>query len=345
MYTVLLAVQNRTILQEIKKLRIWGESTGFEICEVTSDFEGLIDKLKQARCHLMLLEAAPEHHALTLLQTIKKEKLCKAVAMVCQNPDFKTVRKSFLMGVDDYLAMPFEISQFISLFSKIENAEHGKIAAEICRKEELVNYFDHVDHTIKEYLDELLYTVLTEYKDLSEAFAYLKQIMDSVAAELFERYDWLKFYFLAEDLFPQGGEDPDYDELVQKSMEDFYSFFLEFAELYPTHGEGLDQILLYILNRPEGDLKQKTISEELYINRSYLSTVFAAQIRVNFVDYVNMVKLKRAAYLLKHTKMKVIDIAGALDYKDMGYFLKRFKAKYGVTPSQYRIPEAYEFQI
>ena len=107
----------------------------------------------------------------------------------------------------------------------------------------------------------------------------------------------------------------------------------------------MDDILLYILNRPVGDLKQKTISEELYINRSYLSTVFAAQIRINFVDYVNTVKMKRAAYLLKHTKMKVIDIAGTLDYKDMGYFLKRFKAKYGVTPSQFRIPETYEFQI
>ena len=111
------------------------------------------------------------------------------------------------------------------------------------------------------------------------------------------------------------------------------------------HGEGLDDILLYILNKPEGDLRQKTISEELYINRSYLSTVFAAQIGINFVDYINMVKMKRAAYLLKHTKMKIIDIAGVLDYKDMGYFLKRFKAKYGVTPSQYRIPETYEFQI
>ena len=55
--------------------------------------------------------------------------------------------------------------------------------------------------------------------------------------------------------------------------------------------------------------------------------------------------MKRAAYLLKNTKMKIIDIAGALDYKDMGYFLKRFKARYGVTPSQYRIPENYEFQI
>ena len=345
MYTVLVAAKSGMILQELKRLRIWGDSTGFEICEVTSDFEKLIEKLREIRYHLVLLEATTENHVLALLRTIKKEKLCKAVAIVSQNPDFKTERKSFLLGVDDYLATPFEISHFIALFSKIENAEHGKIAAEICRKEELLNYFDHVDGTIKDYLDELLYTTLSEYIDLSESFAYLKRILDSVITELFERYEWLEFYFLAEDYLPQGGDYADYEEIIQKNIEDFYAFFLEFSELYPAHGEGLDEILLYILNRPEEDLKQKTISEELYINRSYLSTVLAAQIRVNFVDYVNTVKMKRAAYLLKHTKMKVIDIAGTLDYKDMGYFLKKFKAKYGVTPSQYRIPETYEFQI
>ena len=345
MYTVLLAVKNGLIMQELKRLRIWGDSTGFQICEIICDFEKLIQNLKEKKYHLIILEAAPDNHALTLLRTIKKEKLCKAVAIVSQNADFKTVRKSFLLGVDDYFVPPFEISQFIALFSKIENAEHGKIEAEICRKEELLSYFEHVDAAIKDCLDKLLYASLSEYMNLSEAFAYLKRIIDGVLSELFERYEWLGFYFLREDYLPQEAGFSDYEESIQKSIEDFYAFFLEFSELYPAHGEGLDDILLYILNRPEGDLKQKTISEELYINRSYLSTVFAAQIRVNFVDYVNTVKMKRAAYLLKHTKMKVIDIAGALDYKDMGYFLKRFKAKYGVTPSQYRIPEAYEFQI
>ena len=29
----------------------------------------------------------------------------------------------------------------------------------------------------------------------------------------------------------------------------------EFAELYPAHSEGMDKILLYILNRPEEDFE------------------------------------------------------------------------------------------
>ena len=74
---------------------------------------------------------------LNLLQTIRQEKLCQAIAMVGQTAEFKIVRKSFLLGVDDYLITPFEISQFISLFGKIEHAEHGKIEAENSQKESL----------------------------------------------------------------------------------------------------------------------------------------------------------------------------------------------------------------
>lgn len=345
MYDVMLAVKSRLLLQELKRLHIWGDSTGFQIREITADFEHLAAKLKETKYHLVLLEALPDNHVISLLRTIKKENLCQAIAVVSENADFKTVRKSFLLGVDDYFITPLEISQFITLFSKIENAEHGKIAAEICQKEELLRLFENVDFSIKERLDELFYRTISEYRDTLEASEYLKRIMDGVIEDLFEQYEWLEYYFSSDD-FLSVNDDGAYDEeKIKKSLEDFYSFFVEFSELYPVHGEGLDDILLYILNRPEGDLRQKTISEELYINRSYLSTVFAAQIGINFVDYVNTVKMKRAAYLLKHTKMKIIDIAGVLDYKDMGYFLKRFKAKYGVTPSQYRIPETYEFQI
>lgn len=345
MYEVMLAVRSKLLLQELHRLNIWGDATGFQIRETTADFEHLSAKLKKTKYHLVLLEALPEHHLTSLLRVIKKEKLCQAIAVVSEQADFKTVRKSFLLGVDDYFVTPLEISQFITLFSKIENAEHGRIAAEICQKEELLHLFEHGDFSIKERLDGLFYQALSESGDAAEAVMYVKRMIDATVSTLFDKYEWLEYYFKEEDYLLMNNDISEYEERVRKSLEDFYSFFVEFSELYPTHGEGLDGILLYILNHPEGDLRQKTISEELYINRSYLSTVFAAQIGINFVDYVNTVKMKRAAYLLKHTRMKIIDIAGALDYKDMGYFLKKFKAKYGVTPSQYRVPETYEFQI
>ena len=53
MYTVLLAVKSPILLQELKRLRIWGESTGFRIAEVTADFENLIEKLRETKYHLV----------------------------------------------------------------------------------------------------------------------------------------------------------------------------------------------------------------------------------------------------------------------------------------------------
>lgn len=345
MYEVLLAVKSIPVLDELKKLHIWGDPTGFRIADVTDCFDELILRLQKKKYDLLLLENLPDNHMTGLLRKIKNENLCNAVAVVCNYVDFKTVRKSFLLGADDFFVTPFEVNQFITLFSKIENADHGKIAAEICRKEEFLRLFEAVDFTIQDRLEELVYHALSESGNHEENAEYMKRILDSVVLELFEKYEWLDLYFDKNEFLSAKYELLDPEEGIHRNAEDFLAFFSDYSELYPRHGENLEIILQYILRNPESDLKQKTISRVLYINRSYLSTVFTAQTNVNFVEYVNNVKLKRAAWMLKHTKMKVIDIAGALDYKDMGYFLKRFKAKYGVTPSQYRIPETYEFQI
>ncbi|MBQ6554307.1 MAG: helix-turn-helix transcriptional regulator, partial [Firmicutes bacterium] len=95
----------------------------------------------------------------------------------------------------------------------------------------------------------------------------------------------------------------------------------------------------------ESDLKQKSIAASLYMNSSYLSTVFTAHTQQRFVDYLTNVKLRRAAWLLRNTNLKVTDIAERLDYKDMGYFSRLFKKKYGITPSDYRIPDNYNYYI
>lgn len=345
MYRVLLAIKSEKLMKAIRSLHIWGDSTGFEIADTTADLAHLETKLRKENYHLIFLEDLPDGHTITLLRTIKKENLCQAVGIVSESVDFKSVRKSFLTGADDYLVPPFELGWFVSLFRKIENAEHGKLAAEMCRKEELLTLFENVDLSIRDYLSEMQHHILAKYGNSPEAERYLKRITDDVLSDLFEEYQWLGNFFSEEDLLSASYEYLEYDERIKRRLNDFFLFFTEFSELYPPHTEKLGDILFYILNHPDGDLKQKAIADELYMNRSYLSTVFNAQIGLNFVEYINTVKLKRAAWLLRHTNRKVIDIASLLDYKDMGYFLKRFKAKYGMTPSQFRLPETYDFQI
>ena len=124
------------------------------------------------------------------------------------------------------------------------------------------------------------------------------------------------------------------------------SLFALKCELFPKVGnETIDSAINYIVNDPEGDLRQTSVAEKLYINSSYLSTVFTAHTDRRFVDYVNDVRLRRAARLLLGTDLKIADIAERLEYHDLAYFSKLFKRKFGMTPSLYRIPENYNYQI
>ena len=109
--------------------------------------------------------------------------------------------------------------------------------------------------------------------------------------------------------------------------------------------EKIAKVTAYVLSSPEGDLRQTSVAESLYINSSYLSTVFTANINIRFVDYVNNVRLRRAAMLLVSTDLKIADIADRLEYRDISYFSKLFKKKFGMTPSLYRIPDNYNYQI
>ena len=124
------------------------------------------------------------------------------------------------------------------------------------------------------------------------------------------------------------------------------SLFALKCELFPkVANETIDSAINYIVNDPEGDLRQTSVAEKLYINSSYLSTVFTAHTNRRFVDYVNDVRLRRAARLLLGTDLKIADIAERLEYHDLAYFSKLFKRKFGMTPSLYRIPENYNYQI
>lgn len=95
MYNVLTAIKNNMLLQELKRLHIWGASTGFEICEVTSDFATLTEHLRKNRYQLVLLEATPDYPVLNLLQTIRQEKLCQAIAMVGRRRNLRSYEKVF----------------------------------------------------------------------------------------------------------------------------------------------------------------------------------------------------------------------------------------------------------
>ncbi len=94
--------------------------------------------------------------------------------------------------------------------------------------------------------------------------------------------------------------------------------------------------VIFIQHNYYKDLNLEAIAKEVYITPSYLSLLFKQELNINFVDYLNKVRVEKACKLLKDIRLKVYDIAARVGYNDTKYFCKVFKKNTGVTPSQYR---------
>jgi len=98
----------------------------------------------------------------------------------------------------------------------------------------------------------------------------------------------------------------------------------------------MNSIYMYI----EQDLagaNLNAIARKMQMTDSHLSRIFKKNTGSNFSEYLSDRKLEEAAkLLLQDNKLKVAEIADTLGYGNPTYFLSRFKAKYGVSPSAYR---------
>ena len=168
---------------------------------------------------------------------------------------------------------------------------------------------------------------------------FFSVVVDCTVKRIFGEQDWLDLYENEGDYFSDRQPDP----LHQKQA--FQQLFGHHAMLNPPHGEPLEKIIQHILYHPDNDLRQKVLARETNMSTSYFSMLFTAQTGLHYVDYISCVKLMRSAWLLKNTGMKVSEIAARMYYKDTTYFSRQFKKIFHLTPSEYRIPDAYKFEI
>jgi AraC-like DNA-binding protein len=57
---------------------------------------------------------------------------------------------------------------------------------------------------------------------------------------------------------------------------------------------------------------------------------------MTLIAYVNHVRLSNAARLLRETQLSIAEVAAQTGFADQSYFDKRFKASFGVSPTEYR---------
>ena len=121
--------------------------------------------------------------------------------------------------------------------------------------------------------------------------------------------------------------------------------FQQFAEEYSDYLTHLRQntakgtmnlIEAEIEERYAENLSLKYLGEKYYINSAYLGQVFKRQYGCSFKDYLNKVRIRKAAQMMLRTNMKVYEIALEVGYKNIEYFVNKFEEIYEMTPTRFR---------
>ncbi|MCI8743070.1 MAG: AraC family transcriptional regulator [Lachnospiraceae bacterium] len=123
-----------------------------------------------------------------------------------------------------------------------------------------------------------------------------------------------------------------------------YSFFSVLARdihMVPSSGSQGDNLYIrrameFIHNNYFNNIRVTDIARYVCIDRSYLYTLFRRILDQSPQDYLTTYRLTRAAELLTVTDLPVAGVALSCGYQDPLVFGKAFKAKNGLTPSQYR---------
>ncbi len=136
------------------------------------------------------------------------------------------------------------------------------------------------------------------------------------------------------------GEDPE-DALTRNCAERVILLFMQNA----VSGEGSDKsafpneikaIIDYVGKHFGEQITSDDMAELTGLTPHYFSSYFKKHSGVAFCDYVNRVRLFRAARLLVLTELSVKEIADASGFRSQAYFSRLFAKQFGIPPLAYR---------
>ena len=77
------------------------------------------------------------------------------------------------------------------------------------------------------------------------------------------------------------------------------------------------------------------VAQAVDVSASYLTALFHKHLQLSPGEYIRRIKLQQSKQLIREGKMNFTQIAEALQYSTVHHFSRQFKAKFGITPTEY----------
>ncbi|HOJ10024.1 MAG TPA: AraC family transcriptional regulator [Clostridiales bacterium] len=111
----------------------------------------------------------------------------------------------------------------------------------------------------------------------------------------------------------------------------------EFDDILARHRDALYEALEYINKNFTKEITIDEAAKVAMLSQSYFRYLFKQMTQKTFTEYINGLRIAKAAELLKNNyEMKVVDICFEVGFNSVNHFNRIFRAETGFTPMQVR---------
>lgn len=110
----------------------------------------------------------------------------------------------------------------------------------------------------------------------------------------------------------------------------------------PIDSNAISFIVKYLERHYDQNITLSSAAEQIFMNPSYFSTLFKKKTGINFVHYLQKLRIEKSKDLLLHSQLKIYEVATQCGFTDEKYFFKVFKNLTGLTPNEYRDKSDYQ---
>lgn len=345
---------------EIKRLKIWGDQTGFVIVDEAENGQEALKKLEKRPVDLIITDIRmPIIDGVDLLKRVIQKELSSCVVFLSEYTEFEYARQGLVYGAFDYIIKPINESKIEELLKraskyiiekKFEKEKIEKLEVQLEEKienlyasedlEKIIKLFKDVDLRVVEVVSTLIETTFAavNYDSMKMTYVLNRMVTDLIGA-LEEVYPWLhKFVNISKYTnidFTKCSDFSDSKVVFSQIINELITNIKKF-QFGNEVNSMTRQICKIVLENTDTEISVKIIADKMFLNSSYLSTVYKKNTGSSLVEYITMVKMERAKMLLTNSNMKNYEIADKLGYKDGEYFSKLFKKYTGRSPSNFK---------
>lgn len=352
MYKTLLVDDIEIFMWEAKRLKTWGESTGFCVTQTARNGADALKELQADTFDLVLTDIRmPIMDGIELLQQVKKERLCPCVVLLSEYSEFEYARCGIVLGACDYIVKPLteEVLQATLARARVvieqhrtemrNNAEevHAQVYLEAEQKQviSLLNQGNSEALVRFDQISQNLYAMLGG--DRVKFAALLKRFYLNILTRMISKNAWLDCFVNLSLFYEQGYGREDGAGIRQAYRDKLAALLALLRKFRPEVGNSIvSRVCDYVIGHIESPLTLKAVADSLYINHTYLSNTFKKKTGMNFIDYITLVKMERARYLIGNTPKKSYEISAQIGYNDPEYFSRLFKKHSGFSPTEYK---------